>query len=485
MHISAALYLTGALLLNAAAAHPMPGRMFVNLPVVSVSDVITDSATDPSVEEAAVKARRLVRDQSIGDLNTIYQHGRLKGSPIGLPEYYADCDKNGSLTLLLLGVGVNYDNWQAGSPVSFSIKYTPTFIPPISPATEPRVSLQGSITYIPEDDDAVINKAKFCFLRRHPDAKLWLPGNGFHNSSFARFDVESVYWIGGFGHKAYIGDIPVDLYHNVTLNHPRLNIPVSPPKHGDDDNDGKRKSWFGRLQLPFGSRRQDEKVGDYDADDKLPHRLQPRPHHMVRPRPCGRPQPPYSPVRLPRVPVAHGYYAPPRRLCCQQRRPLSESEDDFDDPGLEFYGSGRYEDYARAIWRRPPPSEEGRPPFHGLVVYSDLEPVEGPIEEPETFVNCGPRFREALAAYQACINDAHMELLSIRNGEDAAINMHDKLARCQLLRPTKCSGKQHYNVEPGVVQKNVYDGIERLEFVSDPEPEKSSWYEYIRGMFYR
>ncbi|KAK9344270.1 pyridoxamine 5'-phosphate oxidase-domain-containing protein [Lipomyces starkeyi] len=482
MHISAALYLTGALLLDAAAAHPMSVRMLENLPAVSVSDVIKISVTESSVEEAAIKARRLVRDQSIGDLNTIYQRGDLKGSPIGLPEYYADCDKNGSLTLLLLGIGVNYDNWQAGSPVSFSIKYTPTLIPPISPASEPRVSLQGSITYIPKDDDAAINKAKFCFLRRHPDAKFWLPGNGFHNSSFAKFDVESVYWIGGFGHKAYVGDIPVDLYHNATLKHPRLNLPVPPPKHGDDDNDGKRKSWFGRLQLPFGSRRQEEKDADYDADYDAGHKL---PHHAVRPRPCGRPQPPHRPVRLRPVPLAHGY-APPRRPCCQQRRPLSESDDEF---GSEYYGSGHYEDYGRTIWGRPPPPppEEGPPPFHrsGSVVYLDLEPGEGPIEEPESFVNCGPRTREALAAYQACMFDAYAEVSHMRNDEEAATKMHDNFLRCQPLRPTKCSGKRRYKGEPGVVQENIYQGIERPEFVSDPEPEKSSWYEYLRGVFYR
>ncbi|KAK9494504.1 pyridoxamine 5'-phosphate oxidase-domain-containing protein [Lipomyces doorenjongii] len=481
MHISAALYLAGALLLDAAAAHPMSLRMIEKLPAVSVSDVIADSATESSVEEAAVKARRLVHDQSIGNLNTIYQHGRLKGSPIGLPEYYADCDKNGSLTLLLLEVGANYDNWHGGSPVSFSIKYTRTFIPPISPASQPRVSLQGSITYIPKGDDAAINKAKLCFLRRHPDAKFWLPGNGYHNSSFAKFDVEAVYWIGGLGHKEYVGDIPVELYRNVTVNNPRLDLPVPPSKHGDDDNDGKRKSWFGRLQLPFGRSRQEEKDADYDADHKLPHHLLPRPHRTVRPRPCGQRQSRRRPVGDLRN--AQGY-APPRRLCCQQRRPLSESEDDFDDPGSEFYYSGPYEDYGRTIRGRPEP-EDGPPPFHRSVVYLDVEPVEGPIEQPASIVSCGPRTPEALAAYRACILDAHAEVSRVRNDVEAAKNMHERFLRCQLLKPTKCSGKERYMGEPGAVQEDVYQGIEGPRFVSDPEPEKSSWYAYLRGIFYR
>ncbi|KAK9365271.1 pyridoxamine 5'-phosphate oxidase-domain-containing protein, partial [Lipomyces kononenkoae] len=216
MQISVSLYLVGVvLLLCRAAAHPLSDPAVATGP-----DVITESDKHSPVEDAAVKARRLVRDQSVGDLNSIYQRGHLKGLPVGLPEYYADCDKNGSLTLLLVDVGVNYDNWKAGSAVSFSIRYVPTFIPPITPASSPRISLQGSIAYIPEDDEDAIDKAKTCFLHRHPDAKFWLPGNRFHNSSFAKFNVKSVYYVGGFGRKSYIGNIPVELYRNVTLDHP-------------------------------------------------------------------------------------------------------------------------------------------------------------------------------------------------------------------------------------------------------------------------
>ena len=44
-----------------------------------------------------------------------------------------------------------------------------------------------------------------CFVKQHPDAKYWLPGNSIHESEFVRLVVTQVYWIGGFGDRAYIG----------------------------------------------------------------------------------------------------------------------------------------------------------------------------------------------------------------------------------------------------------------------------------------
>ena len=55
-----------------------------------------------------------------------------------------------------------------------------------------------------------------CFLERHPDAEAWTPGNPIHRSYWSRLVVEEVYWIGGFGDRAYIGWIPVEEWRKIT-----------------------------------------------------------------------------------------------------------------------------------------------------------------------------------------------------------------------------------------------------------------------------
>ncbi|KAG7446315.1 uncharacterized protein BT62DRAFT_919647 [Guyanagaster necrorhizus] len=61
-----------------------------------------------------------------------------------------------------------------------------------------------------------LTEIKNYYLERHPDAKRWLLGDdeGAHLSYWARFDPESVYFVGGFGGRHYTGFIPMDLYQN-------------------------------------------------------------------------------------------------------------------------------------------------------------------------------------------------------------------------------------------------------------------------------
>ncbi|KAK9433655.1 pyridoxamine 5'-phosphate oxidase-domain-containing protein [Lipomyces doorenjongii] len=237
MRISAALLLSGALLLDSAASHPLSFWKHCSQSKVADAAVVDLAYTKPTVDEAAAQVRKLVSKESLADLNTVFQDGELAGSAIGLLEYYADCDTDGSLTLLMVEVGHTFKNWKAGSPVSLSIRYTTPFGHSLSPASEPRASLKGSLSFIPEDDMEAIKHAERCFLVRHPDAKAWLPGNKVHKTAFMKFDVESVYWLGGFGNVAYIGDIPLGLYKNVTIKHPKFKLPQFPSKHDDDEDD--------------------------------------------------------------------------------------------------------------------------------------------------------------------------------------------------------------------------------------------------------
>ncbi|KAK9477832.1 pyridoxamine 5'-phosphate oxidase-domain-containing protein, partial [Lipomyces japonicus] len=162
------------------------------------------------IEKAAVQARKLVHHESVGDLITIYQSGDLEGKPIGLVESYADCDDDGTLTLLFDEHGIQYNNWKAGSPVSFDIKSS-SF--PFFQLLKPRLSLQGLLSVVDSDSDNNEKLAK-CFLHRHPFQKSRLPGN------FYKFNVTDVYLLGDSSQVVYIGDIPVDLYKNVTLPKP-------------------------------------------------------------------------------------------------------------------------------------------------------------------------------------------------------------------------------------------------------------------------
>ncbi|XHF96498.1 hypothetical protein AWENTII_000132 [Aspergillus wentii] len=97
---------------------------------------------------------------------------------------------------------------------STSMKLTPSSpVPPLSPASLPRVTLFGYIepfeTPIPKDTEKALRK---CYLASHPDAVVWLPNKlgSPHSSFWAKMVVTQVYWIGGFGNMARIGWMDVD-----------------------------------------------------------------------------------------------------------------------------------------------------------------------------------------------------------------------------------------------------------------------------------
>lgn len=50
----------------------------------------------------------------------------------------------------------------------------------------------------------------------HKDAKYWLPGNRIHSAEWVRLVVQDIYWVGGFGDRAYIGWIDAEDFKNVT-----------------------------------------------------------------------------------------------------------------------------------------------------------------------------------------------------------------------------------------------------------------------------
>ncbi|KAG9877147.1 hypothetical protein KCV05_g21841, partial [Aureobasidium melanogenum] len=140
----------------------------------------------------------------------------LGGVPIGLMDYYADCEPDsGNPTILALDIATSFKNVAAGSNITLSLRWHPQDGNWHSVASLPRFSLVGHLEDI-DDDDASKVALSTCFVKNHPDAVAWLPGNRIHTSRWVRLVVEDIYWIGGFGDRAYIGWIPLEAYQNVT-----------------------------------------------------------------------------------------------------------------------------------------------------------------------------------------------------------------------------------------------------------------------------
>ncbi|KAI6248794.1 hypothetical protein HI914_02970 [Erysiphe necator] len=219
---------------------------------------VSHAARIPTPQESAVLARRILRLTPLATFSTIFpsisqsnassskesfsqkalhayhvypveEHRpqRLDNTPIGLIEYVADCEVSGNPTILAINIATTFRNVAAGSNVSISFSWTP---PPLSPwsniisniqrtssysaANLPRFALFGFLERIDPDEVEELSIEE-CFLKTHSDAKRWLPGNRIHTSKWQRFVVENIYWVGGFGDRAYIGWIPVDLWKSV------------------------------------------------------------------------------------------------------------------------------------------------------------------------------------------------------------------------------------------------------------------------------
>lgn len=229
-----------------------------------------DPDTDPSARriptsyESAVLGRRVLALTPLATLSTVFPASYdaaenrppgLGGVPVGLEDYIADCEGRGDPTILAIRIATSFKNADAGSNASVGVSWVPPFPPskriesaprrtlgdwlrwvfssrgeeeeeeeergydpvPYSAANLPRFSLLGY--FEPIDVGAGTAEAEAlqsCFLRYHPDARYWLPGNRIHESGWVRLVVTQVYWIGGFGDRAYIGWIPVEEWRNVT-----------------------------------------------------------------------------------------------------------------------------------------------------------------------------------------------------------------------------------------------------------------------------
>jgi hypothetical protein len=252
-------------LLNLALA--VSGAAALELPR-GLSSNPADVSRIPTSKESAVMARRVLALSKLATLSTVFPDSRsssddasaterrpagLEGVPIGLMDYVADCEDDGNPTILEIKIATSFKNVRAGSNITASFQWVPPYAPsrrisllsrlaahlpyfssqspydaaqktldgpdtvPYSAANLPRFSLVGYLEPISPDPIKAVRLAA-CFTGKHQDAKYWLPGNVIHESSWARLVVTQVYWIGGFGDRAYIGWIPIEEWRNVTMD---------------------------------------------------------------------------------------------------------------------------------------------------------------------------------------------------------------------------------------------------------------------------
>ncbi|KAL0937697.1 uncharacterized protein CTRU02_207428 [Colletotrichum truncatum] len=247
---------TASLFSALAAASGVAALLEPGMPkhlVQNPDDAADAVARIPTSYESAVMGRRILALTKLAELATVFPAGAhsasggdLSGMPIGLMDYVADCEDKGNPTILAITIATSFKNVAAGSNISLSMHWVPPFPPvkrisllsslknrifgssteeqnvmaspdtvPYSAANLPRFSLMGYLEKIPADPVNSLRLAN-CFVKKHPDSKYWLPGSPVHESEWVRFVVTSVYWIGGFGDRAYIGWIPLDEWQKVT-----------------------------------------------------------------------------------------------------------------------------------------------------------------------------------------------------------------------------------------------------------------------------
>ncbi|KAF1944281.1 hypothetical protein EJ02DRAFT_452650 [Clathrospora elynae] len=217
------MYLQPALLslisLASASNLPSPQHLFTN-----PSPDHDAAYSIPTIHESAIQARRILRLETIGTLSTVFpskhtteqRPSDVGGAPIGLMDYFGDCEPDtGNPTILAITIATSFKNVDAGSNITLSMRWHPQDTQWRSPASLPRFSLVGRLEDV---DHEAVEKAGVmaCYVEKHPDAKWWLPGNQIHVSKWVRLVVEEIYWIGGFGDRAYIGWIPLEEWQSVT-----------------------------------------------------------------------------------------------------------------------------------------------------------------------------------------------------------------------------------------------------------------------------
>ncbi|TKA55883.1 hypothetical protein B0A49_11486 [Cryomyces minteri] len=136
----------------ASFSFPPPQHIFSNPPSSSDFKI-------PTIHESAIQARRILNLETIGTLSTVFPHSSsvepaenrpsgLEGAPIGLMDYYANCEpQTGNPTILAISIATSFKNVAAGSNITLSLRWHPpdAHLRRYSAANLPRFSLVGHL----------------------------------------------------------------------------------------------------------------------------------------------------------------------------------------------------------------------------------------------------------------------------------------------------------------------------------------------------
>ncbi|KDN50843.1 hypothetical protein K437DRAFT_233479 [Tilletiaria anomala UBC 951] len=219
-----------------------------------------------TVDDAAVQAAQKLFEESIFGVGTFaskypsnHPVPELRDQVVASPDYFAPCFLNGDLLMLAMPVSQHWRNaltsphrnatFSIGSNPdpsipdprhvkSFHSRVAPNLLkghkPPHWDPSRPnwrrfmpsknRMTLFGHIVQVPSLSSAIspvvssqhdeAHSLAQCFLSYHPDSAHWAPGSteSPHTAFWARFVVDRVYHVGGFGDEHFIGFIPLEKY---------------------------------------------------------------------------------------------------------------------------------------------------------------------------------------------------------------------------------------------------------------------------------
>lgn len=138
------------------------------------------------------KARALLSARTFGVVATLLSSS--PDQPFGSLVNYA-ADDAGSPLFLLSTLAIHTSNLKAHAKASLTVYAEGAETNLLESA---RMTLVGSMVTVPTPGKEA---ARAIYLKRHPDAEQYVD---FGDFSFYRLDVESVYYIGGFGEMGWI-----------------------------------------------------------------------------------------------------------------------------------------------------------------------------------------------------------------------------------------------------------------------------------------
>ena len=148
----------------------------------------------PEVPEPshAERARTLVYLQQTGSLSTLSR--KQPGWPFGSVMPYG-LDAQGQPVFLISTMAMHTQNLLGDPRASLLVTPSESRIDPLGAA---RVTLMGSVTKVPKEENAQI---RTCYLERHANASYWVDYQDF---GFFRMAITEIYFVGGFGSMGWV-----------------------------------------------------------------------------------------------------------------------------------------------------------------------------------------------------------------------------------------------------------------------------------------